>query len=188
MWQEWIFSSWPEVGLAVFTVAVVYTAIIFYVRVTGLRSFSKMSASDFAMTLAVGSLFGTAVASKEPPLLLTLAVLAALFAGKWFFTALRSMAKAESVLDNQPLLLMHGENILDENMRTANVTRADLIAKLREANVVRMSQVLAVVFETTGDISVLHAERSDEHLEPVLLEGVVGRQRFETSADSDATR
>lgn len=44
---------------------VVYGAILYYTRLTGLRSFSKMSASDFAMTVAVGSLFASTAVSPE---------------------------------------------------------------------------------------------------------------------------
>jgi len=42
---------------------------------------------------------------------------------------------------------------------------------LREANVVRLSQVKAVVFETTGDISVLH-EKGHGNLNFWLMKGV----------------
>ena len=37
-----------------------------------------------------------------------------------------------------------------------------MIAKLREANVLDISEVRAVVLETTGDISVLHGESCAE--------------------------
>jgi uncharacterized membrane protein YcaP (DUF421 family) len=53
---------------------------------------------------------------------------------------------------------MDGATILEDNLRKARVTRGDLRSKLREANVTDLSQLKAVVFETTGDISVLHKE------------------------------
>lgn len=49
------------------------------------------------------------------------------------------------------------------------------MAKLREANVLDLSQVRAVVFESTGDIAVLHTTDSDQELKDWLLEGV-GRE------------
>jgi uncharacterized membrane protein YcaP (DUF421 family) len=66
---------------------------------------------------------------------------------------------------------MHGEHILRDNLRKAHLSETDLQAKLREANVLNYQQVKAVVFETTGDISVLHAD-SDVRLDPHLLKGV----------------
>ena len=86
--------------------------------------------------------------------------------------SLRSFSFFEKMIDNSPLLLMDGQEILEENLKKAKVTKADLHSKLREANVIKFSQVKAVVFEATGDISVLHAENSDMELEAELLTGV----------------
>ena len=47
----------------------------------------------------------------------------------------------------------------------------DLRAKLREANVIHMGQVRAVVFETTGDVSVLHG---GDGIDGALIGGVRG--------------
>lgn len=51
---------------------------------------------------------------------------------------------------------MDGEKILKENLLKAHVTEADIRCKLREANVYNLSQIKSVVFETTGNISVIH--------------------------------
>ena len=67
---------------------------------------------------------------------------------------------------------MKGSGILEDNLKRARVTKGDLRAKLREANVTRRSQIRAVVFETTGDISVLHSEEEDPEVEDWLLEDV----------------
>ena len=76
------------------------------------------------------------------------------------------------MIDNSPLLLMDGQKILEDNLKKAKVTKADLHSKLREANVIQFSQVKAVVFEATGDISVLHVGDKDMELESELLKGV----------------
>lgn len=55
---------------------------------------------------------------------------------------------------------------------TGKVTESDLRAKLREANVLELSQVQAVVFETTGDIAVLHSDKASQTVEAWLLEDV----------------
>ena len=57
-------------------------------------------------------------------------------------------------------------------MRRAHVTRDDVRAKLREANVLDYSQIRAVVFETTGDVSVLHTDQADRELASDLLADV----------------
>ncbi len=78
--------------------------------------------------------------------------------------------RADELVDNKPLLLMDGPKVLDENLRKSRVTMPDLRAKLREANITDPDrEVLAVVLETTGDISVLSG---DGPLDPTLLEGI----------------
>ena len=67
---------------------------------------------------------------------------------------------------------MDGPQILEQNLKKARVTKGDLRAKLREANVINLSQVRAVVFETTGDISVLHSSNTGEEIEDWLLKDV----------------
>ncbi len=76
------------------------------------------------------------------------------------------------IVDNSPLLLMDGEKIIDDNLRKARVSEGDLRSKLREANVTQLSQIKAVIFETTGDISVLHKE-DDEPLNLWLMKDVM---------------
>lgn len=61
--------------------------------------------------------------------------------------------------------------IIDENLRKCNVSLDDLLGKLREANVHQMKNVKAVIFETTGDISVLHGSENTE-IDDIVLEDV----------------
>ncbi len=71
------------------------------------------------------------------------------------------------------MLLMQNGRILQDNLSSTNVGEDALIAKLREANVIDFSEVLAVVLETTGDMSVLHTAE-DKILMEKLLQGVEG--------------
>ena len=76
------------------------------------------------------------------------------------------------LMDNEPLLLMKGQTIYHENLKKARVTEDDLYGKLREANVLNLSQVRAVVFESTGDVSVLHGDESGPELSDEIMSGV----------------
>ncbi len=78
------------------------------------------------------------------------------------------------MIDNRPLLLMVGREMLDDNLRQARVTADDLRSKLREANVLNYDQLRAVVLEQTGDVSVLHG---DADLDPDLLSNVRDDER-----------
>ena len=173
MTSDWWTITWGDVVGVVVSLVVVYLGIIALARMTGLRSFSKMSASDFAMTVAVGSLFASAISNPSPTVSIALLALAGLFGGQWLLAfARRRSRRARQALDNDPICLMLDGEILHENLDRSNVSEADIRAKLREANVLDRRQVRAVVLETTGDVSVLHTSDEDQELEPYLLEGV----------------
>ena len=170
-WLKWLSAEPSAMAMAMVSAIVVYAAIIAYTRLFGLRSFSKMSAFDFAMTIALGSLFASSISSPSPPILLSLFAFLLLFSGQKLIAIGRQSTSLRHLIDNDPILLMVDGHIIEENMRRTNVTEGDLLAKLREANVLDFSEVKAVVFETTGDVSVLHGQ-PDEALNPALLEGV----------------
>ena len=91
------------------------------------------------------------------------------------------------VVDNNPLLLMAGSEVISENLDRARMTEEDLKSKLRMAGVTHPDQVLAVVMEATGDVSVLKA--SDDNgrgLDLDLFSGVQGAERLKSSGDVGA--
>lgn len=171
---SWITTTWGAAAMSAVSALGIYAAVIIYTRLAGLRSFSKMSSFDFAMTVAIGSLIASTILTRDPPLLRAIVALGALYALQLGLARLRVRFHAVgNAVDNEPILLMENGRILEDAMRAAEITRGDLLAKLREANVLRLAQARAVVLETTGDISVLHApEDEDVEIEDALLEGV----------------
>jgi uncharacterized membrane protein YcaP (DUF421 family) len=161
-------TSWPDLLVVAAAALGIYVWVIAATRLAGLRSFSKMSAFDFAMTVAIGSIIA-ATALGTAPLMHGLLAVALLYLAQISVSRLRQSTSLAGLVDNEPLLLMYGTEILDEHLARARLTRKDLLARLREANVLRSADVQAVVLETTGDVSVLQGEGQ---LEPRLLEGV----------------
>lgn len=151
-------------GLILTVLAMFWVVVL--VRVNGLRSFSKMTNFDFVMTVAVGSLLaGASQSTSWSAFAQSLAAMAALFVVQYVTARLRKGSdRLEALMQNNPVVLMRDGKILDEALNETRVGRSDLIAKLREANVLDFSEVRAVILETTGDISVLHGDRCAEEL------------------------
>lgn len=170
---DWLIGPWPVLGYVLASTLGIYIAIVLLTRISGLRSFSKISGFDFAVTVAIGSVMATVLVAKEPPLLQGMVALAALYTVQLGTAILRyRWSWFSELIDNEPLLLMDGQELLYDNLHEANVSEADIRAKLREANVITMEEVRAVVMETTGDISVLHGPPDGLELEASLMEGV----------------
>ncbi len=150
--------------------AILVPVMVLFVRLAGLRAFSKMSSYDFAVTVAFGSVLAATVVNPGVTLWQGIAGMAALFAVQWLIGLARSRSDAvEYVADNSPVVLMRDGKVIMENLTATRVTMSDLRAKLREANVLSFDEVRAVVLETTGDVSVLHGD----HLDDALLNDVI---------------
>ncbi len=170
--EKWFETSWTSVVAICITAIGIYLAVIVFTRLAGKRSYSKMSSFDFAMTVAIGSIIATTVLSKSVSLADGVVGLAMVYILQLLVATLRRSSQVQKLVDNTPLMLMDGTKILHENLKKAKVTESDLKSKLREANVLELSQIRAVVFEATGDIAVLHSKDKNVELEDWLMEGV----------------
>ncbi|MGB3143471.1 MAG: YetF domain-containing protein [Maribacter sp.] len=169
--DEWFEFSYEGLIAIVISAIGIYVSVIIMTRICGKRSFSKMSSFDFAMTVAVGSIIATTILSKSVSLIYGIVGNIAVYLLQIGAAYIRRNDVVKKLMDNELLLLMDGPIILEDNLRKGRVAKSDLRAKLREANVTELSEVKAVIFETTGDISVLH-KKHDRSIEDFILEDV----------------
>ncbi|SNT69156.1 DUF421 domain-containing protein [Psychrobacter sp. LV10R520-6] len=129
---------------------------ILFTRIVGLRSFSKLSSYDFAMTIAIGSILASTVTSDSPSLLQGLLAVGLLFMLQALISMIRRRVKPiKALLDNRPIILMaHGEYFWD-NLKEANLSTSDVQEVLRKNGLKSKTEVFAVIMETTGDMSVI---------------------------------
>ncbi len=164
--QTW--TSWSDAGLVLLSTVLILTAVIAVIRISGLRALSKMSSFDFAVTVAIGSIIASVTATSTSVADGAVAV-AGLLATQAVIAALRRRTSFDAIVDNKPLLLMKDGEFIEPALDASRVTRSDVVAKLREANVLQLDQVRAVILETTGDISVLHGQST---IDDILLDDV----------------
>lgn len=162
-------ASTTDLLVVVVAAVAIYLWVIAATRLLGLRSFAKMSAFDFAMTIATGSVIAS-VALGSVALTGGMTAVAVLFAAQYSVARLRRNTRLNQIIDNRPLLLLYEGRILDDHLAKARLTRSDLMGKLRAADVTEVATVRVVVLETTGDVSVI---TTSGPLDPTLLDGVV---------------
>jgi uncharacterized membrane protein YcaP (DUF421 family) len=167
---EQLGASWTDLAVIPVSAIAVYLAVIALTRLAGVRSLAKMSSFDFAATVAVGSTVAS-VALGSAPLLSGLLVLALLFGLQYLVASLRRRSLLRGIVDNEPILVMAGPEVLEGNLRHARISRSELWSQLRLAGIHHREQVRAVVLETTGDLSVL---RNGEPFDRELLQGIRG--------------
>jgi len=115
--------------------------VITLTRIVGLRAFAKFTAYDFAFTVAIGSIISSTLTSSTSLAHGSIAI-AGLLLIMFLFSYLQRKSKSLSnAISNAPLLLMDGPTILYENLKFARIQEEQVIAKLREANVLNYDQV-----------------------------------------------
>jgi uncharacterized membrane protein YcaP (DUF421 family) len=162
--RDWALSG-AMVANVVLSAAVIYVALLLFSRLIGPRSFAQMTAFDFAVTVAIGAIVGSAAASTTPPTL-GLVAMVSLFALRGTVAALRRRG-LDRLVDNRPVLLIRDGRILEANLRAAKVTRDDVLAGIRLAGVSRLEDVAALVIERNGEFSVLTTPPDDTVLSSV---------------------
>ena len=172
--ENWITASTPLLLKVFLSVLVIFSIIIFITRVSGLRTFAKMSSFDFASTIAIGSILASVILNTNHSLLKGAIALGGIVLFQSVFALVVRKSKfMNRILTNAPTALMYKGKILYENLSKTNVGEDDLIAKLREANALNFSDVHAVILESTGDMSVLHGGEGNP-LDERLLHSVKG--------------
>lgn len=177
MLVDWFGAGWTTLGLVALSTVGVYVAVLVYTRLAGLRSFAQMSGFDFAVNIAMGSLMATTAVSDSPSLAQGVVAMGTLFALQMLIATARRHERARYGVNNRSLLVMDGPEFIEEHLRHGQITKDDIRFKLREANVFSYEQVRAVVLETTGEITVLHAE-DDTTVDADILADVRGAHRL----------
>ena len=144
----------------------IMASLILFIRLCGLKSFSKMTSFDFAVTIAIGSILASTVVSKSVKLQHGILAIGSLFLLQYLSSYVRTRNSFfNSLINNTPMVLYRDGKFYDQNLKKCDLRKEDIYAKLREANAINIDNVKAVIFESTGDVSVLHGDKQpDEEL------------------------
>jgi uncharacterized membrane protein YcaP (DUF421 family) len=133
-----------------------YALLILFLRISGNRTLSKMNAFDFLVTVALGSTLASLLLSKEVSLLqggVAFALLIGLqFAVTW--TSVR-WPWLHGAVTGEPVLLVRDGRLLTQAMRRARVTESEVRACAREAGLMELHSIAALVLETDGSFNVI---------------------------------
>ena len=128
-WQrndmDWLTTTWSDAAQIILSAFCILAAVIVLIRLNGLRSLSKMSSFDFAVTVAIGSIAASTILSDSASVLDGAIGAAALLLAQRVISYARVNAGASALVDNQPVVLMAGEHMLDDVLLRTRVTRDD---------------------------------------------------------------
>ena len=145
-WQTWFSINWQQVVGIALSVIGIYFCLILFTRIVGLRSFSKLSSYDLAMTVGIGSILASTVLSKSTSLLQ--GVFGMLFTLQAVLSIIRRKFKPfKALIDNQPIILIANGAYLYDNLKEAKLSENDIKQILRKNGIKSKSEVFAVIME-----------------------------------------
>jgi len=182
-WQTWFSINWQQVVGIALSVIGFYFCLILFTRIVGLRSFSKLSSYDLAMTVGIGSILASTVLSKSTSLLQGVFAIGMLFTLQAVLSIIRRKFKPfKALIDNQPIILMANGAYLYDNLKEAKLSENDIKQILRKNGIKSKSEVFAVIMETTADISVIKS--SDISPDWSLFDDIRDNEILVTTYDS----
>lgn len=157
------FNGWYSLYRVVIVSVACYVALNVILRISGKRTLSKMTAYDFVVTVALGSILATAITSKDVSIaegITALAVLCGLqYVASWLFVRSRTLedwAKAE------PSLLVYKQVYLQEVMRKVRVTERDVLSAITSQGT-HWENVEAVILQADGSLAVVSSGNSSDN-------------------------
>tara|TARA_R110002020_G_scaffold176357_3_gene368600 strand:- start:211 stop:744 length:534 start_codon:yes stop_codon:yes gene_type:complete len=168
--EMYFFNGWGNLLRVIVVGMLAYAALVFFLRISGNRTLSKMNAFDLIVTVALGSTLATVLLSKDVALAegaMAMALLISLqFIITWF--SVRT-AWVRRLVTGEPLMLLYRGEFITTAMQKARVTQDEVQSAIRGSGIADVTAVEAVVLETDGSMSVIkpHAESSHASLEGV---------------------
>ncbi len=168
---EWYFDGWEPVVRMLATVPVVYVLVIVAVRLSGKRSTSQLNNFDWIVTVAMGSIVGSAVVLDDvavaPAFIAVMAMLGLQYAVTW--SAAR-WAPVRRAVQAKPTLVFYRGECIESAMQAERLSGQEVRAAIREAGYWDQADVEAVVLEADASLSVLgcDAERGATGGPPIL--------------------
>ena len=155
-WDHWLAIDWQQVLGITLSAVGFYLGLMLFTRLMGLRSFSKLSSHDFAMTVGIDSILASTVLADKPSLLQGLCAVGVLFLIQGAVSVVRRKVKPlKALIDNQAIILMAQGEYFSDNLKEANLSTSDVQEVLRKNGIKAKIEVFAVIMETTGDMSVI---------------------------------
>jgi uncharacterized membrane protein YcaP (DUF421 family) len=150
------FDGWMElVRVLVFGVAA-YVALVFFLRLSGKRTLSKMDTFDFVITTALGSALAQVVISKNGALATGLAAFAVIiglqFVATWLSKHYRFF---RGLIKDEPTLIYFRGEFMEAAMRREHVSADEILAAVRSSGYASLEDVEAVVLEADSSFSVI---------------------------------
>lgn len=136
-----------------------YVGLVFFLRISGKRTLTKLNAFDLVVTVALGSTLATILLDSNISLLEGLTALGLLIAMQYLITFLAIRSKSfNKFIKAEPRLLYLNGQFLDDAMKKERINEIEILQAIRNQGKGSLDEVQAVILETDGSMSVIQGE------------------------------
>ena len=140
----------------VLTAPIAYAGLVALLRVSGKRSVAKLSAFDLVVTVALGSMLASIVLSPETALAEGVAGIGVLVTLQWVVASVTARSRvAGSIVKARPRIVARDGKVVEGALKRENLGPDEVLAALRKRGQRSLRDVLAVVLESDGTLSVI---------------------------------
>ncbi|GAB6057024.1 DUF421 domain-containing protein [Desulfonatronum parangueonense] len=154
--EDIFFSGWETLARTIIVGCLAYVVLVFFLRISGRRTLSKMNAFDFVVTVALGSTLANILLNPEVSLAEGALAMGLLIGIQFVVTWSSVRAQwVKKVVTGEPALLFYRGAYLTDSLRKARVTRDEVRSAVRTSGTAALDEIEAVVLETDGSFSVV---------------------------------
>ncbi|TMP18929.1 YetF domain-containing protein [Pseudoalteromonas sp. S2893] len=159
------FESWSEIARIVTTTLIIYPFLILATHLLGKRSFAKMNNFDWIITVAAGSILGSAILLKDVVIVEVLVAVSLLLFLQYLLTWISAhFSMFDKVVKTSPQLVFFDGEYIEAAMKDTRLTSTEVEASVRKAGFGDLSTVMAVVFEADGELSIVPKSKNYDQL------------------------
>ena len=134
---------------------ILYLVLILVIRLMGKRQIGEMEPAEFVVTMLVANLAAIPMQDAGIPLLTGLIPILTVLGVELVLSWLMLQSGAlRRLFCGKPVFLIDNGRLLQSNLRLTRVTLDELMGKLREKDILDMTQVQYAILETDGNLSV----------------------------------
>ena len=153
--KELLFKDWESVWQVMACALIAYFVLFLFIRISGKRTLSKLTAFDFVVTVTLGSTLSSMILAKVPlaegaGALLVIILLQYLLA--W---GAKESKVLEKTINSSPTLVFYRGKFLKDAMDKEVLTHEEIYAEIRRYWMLDVDQVEAVVMELNGELTVI---------------------------------
>jgi uncharacterized membrane protein YcaP (DUF421 family) len=163
-WQSFLLGSenWIFLVEAALRSFVMFTVILFSLRILGKRSITQLSVFELGVIIGLGSAAGDPMFYKDVGLLPGIIVFTVVISLYRLLTFIIDRSgNLEKLLEGQPRYLIRDGQFIVENFKKEPIAHAELFTLLRLRNVSHLGQIQQAIIEPNGNISVFYCADTD---------------------------